>query len=68
MDGLSRYARSKMWVKRNQNAIILVTASTLVIGLAVVGIKADMAFRENVMSELNDHIDQLNALTDVEAL
>lgn len=59
---MSRYARVKAWAKRNQDILVLGGISVVVIGLAVVGIKTTLDAQERMLSELNDQIDQLNAL------
>jgi hypothetical protein len=58
----SKYERVKLWAGRHQDAIIVVGVGTIFIGLVVVGVKADIAYQERVTSELNEAIDQLNAL------
>jgi hypothetical protein len=41
---------------------MVVSVSAVLVGLAVISVKADMTYRERLTTELNDAVDQLNAL------
>lgn len=58
----SRYERVKLWARRHEDAIMVVSVSAVLVGLAVISVKADMTYRERLTTELNDAVDQLNAL------
>jgi hypothetical protein len=58
----SKYERFKLWARRHEDAIILVGVGTVVVGLVIVGVKAEITYQERVGAELNSAIDELNAL------
>jgi len=59
---MSRYERTKFWVRNHQDEIIVGSLATFVVVLFVVVIKSDMTYREIMNAELNSYIDELNAL------
>lgn len=59
---MSKYERVKLWVQRHQDAIIAISFGTVIVGLVIVGVKADMSYRDRLSSELNGYIDELNAM------
>ena len=59
---MTKYEKTKSWVKSHQEQIFWVGFGTVVVALVVVAVKADVAYQEQMTSELHNHIDELNAL------
>lgn len=65
---MSKYERAKRWAKRNEDKILIISFGTVLVGLVIIGIKSDVAYRERMDVELNGYIDELNALHRLEEL
>ena len=64
---MNKFERIKLWSKKNQDTLIVAgIGSVVVIGLIVVGVKADMAYQKRMTAKLNAYIDELNALHQAE--
>ena len=61
---MTKFERVKFWVKKNQDAIIAISLGTAVIGLVILGVKSEMKYREQLASQMDTYIDELNATLD----
>ena len=61
---MTKFERVKFWVKKNQDTIIAISLGTAVVGLVILGVKSEMKYRDQLASQMNTYIDELNSTLD----